>query len=361
MFSKMRQFFYRHRRKFIVGGIVIGGAVFLVRYAGRKFVEWNEKEVKELLQKSRKQHHFQSTESTCNQMIISMSSILKDEVLSVVNTEELLTKLKSCDGDRLCTWEELKVSSFTQYTALMYSGIILVVLLRVQLNIIGGYTCHGLSETNNGIASDSTLQGDYLSLSQCLVSSGVKDICKIIKKHVTDILKDVSLKKMMSLKDIEQFFWSVQERVSNDPDDPLKNLSRFLSNANSARFQTKDIAKLYKILSETVEVLQTEEIISLVSSCLTQGFSQAVDRIADCFIPKRTGKTQEDPDSLTDCYTNINSIKLPMAKVVPIIYGLSKGNLVNEEPELWIQSFISMDKLLAFGANLYEAFSYSGQ
>lgn len=92
MLSKIKGFVGRHKKKFIFGGVVIAGGI-LLRYAQRKFIEYQEKvkilylkffielctylyklqQVKEFLEKTRRLQHFESTEKTTDQAIIGIS------------------------------------------------------------------------------------------------------------------------------------------------------------------------------------------------------------------------------------------------------------------------------------------------
>lgn len=86
MISKIRSFVARHQRKFIVSGVVIGGAIVLKRYAEQKILEWQEKEMNSILERSRKQQHFESTEKTCNLTITSVVPKLQNAINNSVNS-----------------------------------------------------------------------------------------------------------------------------------------------------------------------------------------------------------------------------------------------------------------------------------
>jgi len=139
MFSRIRSFLNRHRRKFIVGGIIVGGAILLSRYTHKKLREWQERETKEFLERTRRQHHFESTERTCNQTILSLTPTIREAIVKILDTEKLVIRLRSDPPDKLSLWEELKILAFTRASVLVYAGAMLVVALRIQLNLIGGY------------------------------------------------------------------------------------------------------------------------------------------------------------------------------------------------------------------------------
>lgn len=110
IFSKFRGFLYRHRNKFLIGGLVIGGSVFLTRYAQQRLREWQEKEAREFIERTRKQQHFESTERTCNQTIVNLSGHLHDSVSSAINADNVVAELRGNPDNKLELWERLKVS-----------------------------------------------------------------------------------------------------------------------------------------------------------------------------------------------------------------------------------------------------------
>lgn len=109
VFSRIRGFFSRHRNKFIVGGVIITGSIFLTRYAQQKLKDWQEKETKEFLERTRKQHHFESIGRTCNQTILNLSSALFDVIFQTIDTEDIINTLKTNPENKMELWNELKV------------------------------------------------------------------------------------------------------------------------------------------------------------------------------------------------------------------------------------------------------------
>lgn len=109
VFSRMREFFLRHRNKFIVGGIIITGSIILTKYTQQRLREWQEKETREFLERNRKQNHFESIGRTCNQTISNLSGALYEMILKVVRTDEIIEKLKTNPENKLLLWNDLKV------------------------------------------------------------------------------------------------------------------------------------------------------------------------------------------------------------------------------------------------------------
>ncbi|XP_014284959.1 peroxisomal biogenesis factor 3 [Halyomorpha halys] len=361
MFSRLKNFICRHRRKFIVTGVVLGGTIFAINYVQRKFLEWQEKEAREFFRKAKKEQHFKTTERTCNQTIFSLSKTLKESIFQSLNSDVILQKIREGESSRVPLWEELKVVVFAQICALIYSGMMLVTLLRIQLNIIGGYMIRekDISELTNAS------QEKYLSLCQHFLEVAVKDICALMLKHSELILKNVSLKHKMTLKDIEHVFWRLESSLNQDPLNPIKNLSLYLIPPENEKFIGDDEAQFFKnIVSETVDLLQHEEVLSVCESSIKRAFSNTVDKIAEYYIPAdfENGKVSKNGCTSEILYNgkivNMTDVTVHLAKLVPILHGLYRGSAHNGSPDPWIEQFIVMDQMNNLGLDIYETYSF---
>lgn len=174
----MREFLQRHQNKFLVTSVVITSAYLASRYAQNKLREWQERETKEFLDRTRKSQHFESTERTCNQTIVSLSLTLNDTISQIINTDEIVTKLRSNPPNRIELWDTLKISVFSRLCTLVYVNTLLVIILRIQLNLIGGY----LFKDIKSITSD--IQQNYLSMCHLLLENGLKQISSVIQDKV---------------------------------------------------------------------------------------------------------------------------------------------------------------------------------
>nr|AAI58162.1 Unknown (protein for MGC:135489) [Xenopus tropicalis] len=135
----MWNFLKRHKKKFIFVGAVAGGVYLLGKYAQRKIREIQEREAAEYIAQARRQYHFESNQRTCNMTVLSMLPALREGLMQQLNSESLTSLLKNKPSNKLEIWEDLKIISFSRSIVAVYSTCMLVVLLRVQLNIIGGY------------------------------------------------------------------------------------------------------------------------------------------------------------------------------------------------------------------------------
>lgn len=372
MFSRFRSWVSRHRRKFIVTGAVVGGTIFLYKYAQRAIREWQERETRDLLERTRKMQHYESIERTCNQTALTLAPNLKDTIVKLLKTEELVEQLKLGVEDKLAIWEKLKILAFTKISVLVYASSLLMVTLRIQLNLIGGYMFRDTNETEETQIS-SSIQEKYLSLCEYFIEDGAKRLCELIQEKVTGIIQDRSLKEKLTVHDIEQIFWAVQSSVTNDERDPCKNLRFYLLPEVYRRDSDETHSNVFDaIITETNDLLECDEITSLTGSCISRGFSYVMDQVADFFHAqngnnivdvKPTPGTSKSAVGLEEKhFSNLTKVSIPMAKMIPIVNGLVQSHASkNDVPHTWMEQLILMDSLKTMGANIYETFSSSSK
>ncbi|XP_041982990.1 peroxisomal biogenesis factor 3 [Aricia agestis] len=371
MFSSIRNFLHRHRRKFFVTGAVIGSIYLLLSYAQKRLREWQEREAKKFFEMTRKKQHFESTERTCNQTILSLSKIVSESILNILNTEEIVQKLQENPDNKLALWEQMKIMIFTRICALVYALSILNVTLRIQLNIIGGYLYRDSVREEGPSMIDSELQAKYLSLCHHFVGPGVEDLVKQIEKAVKRVVDPISLKKKITVQEVEQIFWSIQTILCTDTEngDPVKKMVHYLVNhteINEAKFDT--------LVKETMDILETDEVISISVSTVSRSFSSVVDEVANLFVSKWVPTTKNHLEAVDDHivtngalksgpsqpFIDVNQVDMHFVKLLPVVNELitkntCKGN--TNIPDLLTQQLTLNEKLKLLGANIYELFS----
>lgn len=214
MFSSTWNFLKRHRRKFFFAGALVGGVYFLGKYAQKKIREIQEREATEYIAQARRQFHFESNQRTCNMTVLSMLPTLREAIIHLLSSESLTTLLKTKPANKLEIWEDLKIISFTRSAVAVYSSCMLVALLRVQLNIIGGYLYldNSVSRTAGAPLAPPDVQQQYLSSIQHLLGDGLSELVTVVKRAVQETLGGVPLKQSVSLLELEQFLNLIRAR-----------------------------------------------------------------------------------------------------------------------------------------------------
>ncbi|KAM7358871.1 peroxisomal biogenesis factor 3 isoform 1-T3 [Cochliomyia hominivorax] len=386
MLNRLRDFLTRHRRKFVITGVVVGGTFIALKYAQKKLIEMQERQAREFLEKTRRLQHFDSTEKTCNQVIIGMGSELMQAILKECSTDELLSELRENPPNKLELWEEMKIVAFTRLTTFIYASSMLVVALRIQLNLLGGYLyndtvtqmgAEGKSSKKPKIPDD--LKQQYLSLIRYfLQDGGLSELIRLIRSKVIEVMKQLPLTKKLNLADMEQLFWSLQMAINSDPNtDPCSKMCKYLM-PSQIQDLTAGSCVLQKMFIETMDLLESDDASSLCSNNICRGFSLAVDAMAESIsetvvlTQKSQGDKQNNNNNTTIASTdktsldmlNINSVQIALAKIIPIVSGLtSKGFDKSTRPQNLATSLITFyvvsERCKVLGANVYETFSSS--
>ncbi|XP_043483118.1 peroxisomal biogenesis factor 3 [Leptopilina heterotoma] len=375
MFSRFRGFLNRHKRKFIVSGVVLGGFILITRYTQRKLREWQEKEVRELLERTRRSQHFESTERTCDQTILTLGTSVRNSVTKVLDTETIVNKLRNGCTDKVATWNHLKILAISRSAVIIYAHAMLVATLRIQLNLVGGYMFKASQNTNITEKADEITQQKYMSLCGYFMDEGIDKLCALIKEKVEEITASTSLRDKLTLRDLEQIYWSIMSLVSADSKtDPVKNLTNYMIPPSCEKDEKNLI--LTKMINETLDLLESEEVENLIQTSIRSGFVLIIDHISEYFGDSNTRSNGVTKKALplpgtsngmetiwtqkaADEFVDLNKIAMPMAKIIPIINGQVPDVPTSRDvPSDWLQRLTLNDKLKTLGANVYEAFSF---
>uniref|UniRef100_A0A336N0L8 Peroxisomal biogenesis factor 3 n=1 Tax=Culicoides sonorensis TaxID=179676 RepID=A0A336N0L8_CULSO len=363
MFSKFRNFISRHKRKFIFTGVVFAAGGVALHYARKKLLEFQESQAKEFMEKTRRIQHFESTERTCNQAIHNLYSSVLEAVAKLYNTKIILQELRERAKELTTTqkidlWDQLLTKSFTRIVTLVYSLTLLVISLRVQVNILAGYIYKEIDKVEKNCSQD--IQNNYLSFIQHFIKDGIRDLALIIRNNTERVLRKYDLKQQLTLAELEQIFWSIQMAVNYEIEhSEEKNLAKILLPPEDP--QGNEF--LQKMLSEAVDMLETDEVFSIVTHHVGLGFSAITDEVANFFSSTTTKTLNNNVEILNEAkdssasLLNISQVKVALAKLIPIIDGLVPQT-VNEKPFTTnvLNFLINSDKIKMLGANTYEVF-----
>ncbi|XP_014902131.1 peroxisomal biogenesis factor 3 isoform X1 [Poecilia latipinna] len=349
MFSSVWNFIKRHKKKFIFTGAAVGGVYLLSKYAQKKIKEVQEKEASEYIAQARRQFHFESNQRTCNMTVLSMLPPLREAIVTQLNSESLTAMLKTKPANKLEIWENLKIISFTRTVVAVYSTCMLVVLLRVQLNIIGGYLYldNSVGKSAASPLTPPDVQQQYLSSIQHLLGDGLTELISRVKTAVQNSLGGVSLKQSLSLLELEQqLIWIRAEVDSGRPLSSymLADDEEVLAD-QACGLTEKDLVTI-RLLNETRDMLDSPDLSKVLGACLNRGFSRLLDNLAEFF---RLPVSDSAPDSLS-------AVSLPLAKIIPIING-QINSVCSDTPSHFVQDLLLNNQVKEFAAIVYETFS----
>lgn len=374
MFSSIRGFLSRHRRKFIFGSVIISSVIFLTRYTQRKLREWQENEIKMLMERTRKRQYYESTERTCNQMISSLVVTLRNSVVKENNTEVIINQLRGGSADKITSWSQLKVLAITRSAVIIYSYTMLVTFLRIQLNLISGHMYKGVQNVDNGTIGNE-VQARYMALSSYFIYEGIKNLSSFIKNKVAEVTTSLSLTEQLTLRDLEQIYWTVISSISADSSrDPVKNFTHYTLQHD---IENSDTSVYSKLRDQMLDVSESEEVQDLMQKNIRSGFVLLMDHISvyfsepsktDC-VRNKTSLSEESSATnsistreraINDLneFVDVNKTTMALAKIIPIVNGQVPDNPTsNDITADWLQRLMLNSDLKTFGANLYEAVS----
>lgn len=287
-----------------------------------------------------------------------MDSIVNDDIDSdLKQLREKSNILKT--QDKVDLWRRLLIKSFTRLSVLVYASTLFVITMRIKLNILGGYMYKEIDNDDKKLTKD--IQNKYLSLIQVLFREGISELSTIIQEHTERTLSNYDLKQKLNLVDLEQIFSTIQMQVNETLESNKRNkLAKILLKVDEDR-QEENNELLHKMLIETVDLLETEELFVLIAQHIGNGFSLSMDELANYFTPNQLqsdNKKQISKEKQDNKLINISEVKVPLAKIIPIINGLIpravNGRTLSSDI---LRMLINAQKIQILGANIYEVFS----
>lgn len=376
MFSSIRGFLNRHKRKFIIGGVVISSVVFLTRYTQRKLREWQENEIRMLVERTKKLQYYESTERSCNQMILSLSSTLRNSVIKENDTEAIINQLKDGSANKITLWNQLKVLAITRTTVIIYSYTMLVTFLRIQLNLISGHMYKHAQSVDDTIGDE--VQQRYMAVSSYFIYEGVKNLSGFIKDKVDKVTALLSLTEKLTLRDLEQIYWAIVSSISADSSrDPVKNFTRYMF---QQEVESRETSAYSKLIDQMLDILESEEVQDLMQKNIRCGFALLIDHMFAYFDDTLEvdkvhngrngmlflGESSKNMTNLVEASTSnaspklvdVNKITIAVAKIIPILNGQIPDNPTSKDVAAdWLQCLMLNNELKMLGANVYEAVS----
>ncbi|XP_055376293.1 peroxisomal biogenesis factor 3 [Condylostylus longicornis] len=354
MFSAIGYYIDPRKRKILaISGLILGFIIFISKYIQKSIQNYQSKQFVSYLERSRKFQHYESTERTCNQAIQGFTSNICDNLMKQINTGDILDKLKTKEGDKVSLWNELKIKTFVRLTTLIYSLSLITITLRVQVNILGGFLFKNTEKQSNIIITDE-MRLKYLSLSQHFLDIGIHNLQRVVDVKIRELMNSYELKQQLSLAEIEKLFWTIQTAMHSEFSRSNK-ISEYVLPKNFVGCKV-----LEEMFLDTVDILENSEISLLFGNNVCDSFSVAVDCISEYF---RCNETSQKNGGSNENFANINEIKLPLAKIIPIVNCLTSNGVKKADHKsvnivsTVLPFLLSSEKNIALGANIYEVFS----
>lgn len=348
MFQRFREFARRHRYKLLVTAALGGGAYLLKWYAERRLRQWTEDESARMMDKVKKQAHFESTRATCAASLSRLTPRLLSALTRLLDTDAPLEALRSGAPNKLAVWNDLKRVSLQRVVASVYASSYLAVLLHVQVHALGGCLYVDsvrrlLGEGETGEPLDEPAQERYLAGIEHLLTEGLQQLVLELTPLLAPLADALPLTGRLGLEGVETLLWKCQEVVEAQPGLTLARL------AVPPPQQPADAepGRLQRLTVETRDLVATAEVDALVRECTRAGLAQVLDLLVPSFSGDGGG---------AEGFTAPHASQRPVAKLVPVLAQLPHQLLRRGQDSLpWLLA--NMQKVQVLAANVYESFS----
>ncbi|XP_062589763.1 serine/threonine-protein kinase RIO1-like [Saccostrea cucullata] len=341
------------------------------KYIRPKHETTESRKVNILISCCRRQHHFDSNQRTCNMTVLSMVPNLREILQQMFDTESITESLKSNPSNKLELWEELKILSMTRMVCVIYACSMMSLIVRIQLNVIGGYIYLQNNNTSNqdkerpeslpGHPSTPVLpksvQEKYLSEIKYLMDNGICQLGELIKSAVKKEISSISLKERLSHQNVESCLQHIRERLETSPE--ISNLSSptiqlcpyMFPPETPTEIQGTDDEIHKHLMQETRDILESADFHTVLKTCLDRGFHKLLDLLAESYKTSLQSSDLNNSQSTDYLHGGI-----PMAKLIPIFNG-SLYKLCSDAPNPLMQELLLLESAKTLAANVYEAFS----
>ncbi|XP_059079405.1 peroxisomal biogenesis factor 3-like [Tigriopus californicus] len=333
MLGKAWQFARRHKTKIAAVSAITGGLVLAGKLAESKFKQWQEEETRKMLEQIKKQHHYENTEKTSNETLKSLFPALIKTIEKSLDSEPILERIKNQTGNKIELWNELKVLSFARALAMIITGTQLVLLLKLQLNILSGILY--IKQPSQVLSS--RLQERFMALSQNFISFSVPKICEQIREKMIQLLA-LSLKEKFTITQLEAFFQTTLLQLD------LPGFQKLIIAPDgdhiSQPLNPDEHLLLDDLINNIVELLEHEDYAKIFRIGLQTSLSNVFDYLAESYLSHESYKE----NGLR------SEVRLPVAKLIPI---LNQSITVYQSV---LHALIKHYTIREYSANIYESF-----
>ncbi|CUM64003.1 uncharacterized protein PRCAT00001591001 [Priceomyces carsonii] len=334
VFSSLSSFFRRNKRKLIISTSLTITLYFLFdHFVIKKLKNFQNSLRQELIFKEQIKRRFLQTQQDCYYTILALLPVLSDPIIKHVPVE-LITqalKLKKSNqsnlemSDSLLTtdnlslhenndnlelskyinksknelWNALKIKTLTRSLTLIYALSGLLLITRLQLNILarrsylelaivmaGGKLPNDINEGENYLIEQS-----YLSLSWWLLNKGWLTVSDTIEEIVSKKFRKVNARTELSLDDFNQLLNEILDELCIEKREEVfqslfpityDNLVESLLNTNPDLIRELDVrdSNLLKLINETKYLIKTEIFNDILIKLLHNGKSTLINNVA---------------------------------------------------------------------------------
>ncbi len=374
--SALWRFVKRHRRKFFFLGLVSAGYMTYRFFRSRRFPPEDPKLAEEFFQFARQHHHFEATLQNSHLTSASLFPQLAESVGALMDTKSLLEELRGKQSaNRTAVWQTLKVRVVTKILFALYSACLLTTLVHVQLSVLGGYMFlrsashhrfpHSREQEEEDLEVLELSEGvkmAYLSSWQHVLESDVKTLGERLGPIAESVVGNVGLQEVVSLRRLDSLLHEIRLTFEKQLDACARIRPVTKRPGGPADLPISEQAVLSRLMRETQELIDCNDFLGVYKACLDSAFSSLLDLLAEHFHRVGRGVTDSGvagsvAESHCERHVNIYDVRIPFAKVVPLVDNVANGLLTSDADSQFNRDLFNTDVLKAFSRNIYDTFS----
>lgn len=400
MLLSITSFFRRHKRKLIISASVsVSLYIFFYQLVIKKFRNFQNALKQELFVKEQIKRRFIQTQSDCYLTIVALLPVLCQPVLTYLPTESITQALKRKKNasremsDSLTTenlmahseeqpptstemsmflaksklelWHDLKVKSITRMLALIYSTSGLLLLTRLQLNILARKAylelaiamAGGTVSPKNQDSYDYFIEQSYLSLSWWLLNHGWMRVANGLEALVESKFSAITPKTELTvgtftelLKEITAESLATGGSLVIHSLFPVEydNLIETLMNTNPElvnELENKDL-NLVKLINETNFIFANGFTLQVYAALV----DNAIDTLADNIM------LALDPNGVGDRVHKLATFLAQLSVQSNVITNPQNHGDSDITGNIYINSLNDLEELDEFSASIYSNF-----
>jgi len=380
----LMDFMNRHRNKILLVGGAAGALLVINKVLAKYEKQWETSSSRGFVHEARKKEiHFENIINECNQLCQRMSPKIIARLQELLDDSKLIEDLAAKRQDKKIQekveiWRALKVKILTRLLSEIYCTCILVCYMRVQMSVIGGqvFAKNALSATT--AASSSAAVADlshmktytkYYAFLGSFYDQRFDCLIQPIEEVVEETLRGYSIDYKISIQDFRVILDKIKRSMSFHLSSPTSKTKVFFLDAEN--IATTDLAStcpdsgplseseeemLRLMLSETQDILESEDFKQVLESSIEVGYAILLDNLLGAFIKLETKLSEKGAQNgSTTMMTNPNNIQVPLVKLLPHIRNNYLKRKESDQKVL-VNHLLSLDVLNCFAANVYEAF-----
>lgn len=300
MFSAVKDFLRRHRRKFLFAGVTIGGFTLLCKFAERKLIEWQDEQARKLLEQQKRKQHYERTLETTRVTVLQLLPNIRKSIERELDSDTFIQAIKDQPEKKRELWQELKLIGFGRTVCTVVCTAVAAPVAHVMMMVLAANSLDSTTSSTEEPSSDKHLQKvlslevqtKYMSSLQNLIEEQMTGLITKIMEVTRNTLASLPLTGKLTLPQLESILQQITLSITNNRQNsefPLETASsgtavlpwsQYLKEpaANTLIPEFNDKLKNMHLL--TVDILNTNDFNDVVCTLVQVGLNYILDEMA---------------------------------------------------------------------------------